>query len=175
MDNLKIEIRHATTSDCKQLLKIYSYYVENTAISFEYDVPSIEEFTSRIEHISKKYPYLIAISDGKIVGYAYANTFKDRRAYDYSVETTIYIDKAYKKHGIGKRLYSELESELLKQKIRNLYACIAYTENENEFLTNGSMEFHKKMGFSLVGTFHKTGYKFQQWFDMIWMEKLLIK
>ncbi len=173
MEKTNIKIRNATVDDCNDLLKIYSYYVEKTAISFEYDVPSEEEFSSRIQNISKKYPYLVAIIDDKIVGYAYANTFKSRRAYDYSVETTIYIDKSYKRQGIGKLLYTELENQLKKKGFRNMYACIAHTQTENEFLTNDSEHFHNKMGFSLVGTFHKTGLKFNQWFDMIWMEKLL--
>lgn len=172
---MNIQIRNATVDDCNDLLKIYSYYVENTAISFEYDVPSTEEFSSRIQNISKKFPYLVAIIDGKIVGYTYANTFKSRRAYDYSVETTIYIDKEYKGKGIGKVLYTELENQLRQKGFRNMYACIAYTEKDNEYLTNGSKCFHQKMGFSLVGTFHKTGFKFNQWFDMIWMEKLLFE
>lgn len=169
----EIEIRKATVNDCKELLEIYSYYVKNTAISFEYDVPLEEEFTDRIKNISRKYPYLVAIKDGKIVGYAYANTFKNRRAYDYSVETTIYIDRNFHHQGIGKKLYTELEKELKEMKIRNMYACIAFTENENQYLTNDSKKFHQAMGFELVGTFHKTGLKFDQWFDMIWMEKFI--
>lgn len=173
MNDFIIEIRKATISDCNELLDIYSYYVKNTAISFEYDVPTKEEFAGRINNISKKYPYLVAIHNDKIVGYAYANTFKNRKAYDFSVETTIYIDKDFHHFGIGRKLYTELEKELKEKNIRNMYACIAYTEKENEYLTNASKKFHEAMGFNLVGTFHKTGLKFNQWFDMIWMEKFI--
>lgn len=86
-------IRVATGKDAADLLEIYSYYVEETAITFEYDVPTTEEFAERIRNISKKYPYLVWEENGKILGYAYANTFKDRVAYDWSVETTIYVKK----------------------------------------------------------------------------------
>lgn len=94
-------IRFATEEDAEELLRIYSYYVENTAITFEYDTPALDEFKYRIRTIKAMYPYLISEVDGKIVGYAYANTFKDRAAYDWAVETTIYLDKDAR----GKRLW----------------------------------------------------------------------
>ena len=93
-------------------LEIYAPYVENTAITFEYDVPSKDEFEERIKNISAKYPYIKAVHEGKIVGYAYAASFKDRRAYDWSVETTIYVKNNCKRMGIGKVLYEVLEQEL---------------------------------------------------------------
>ena len=166
-------IRVATEKDAAELLEIYSYYVEETAITFEYDVPATEEFAERIRNISKKYPYLVWEENGKILGYAYANTFKDRAAYDWSVETTIYVKKDIRHHGIGRKLYEALENALKEQNIINLNACIAYTEIEDEHLTNASVNYHKHLGYSLVGTFHKCGYKFGKWYDMVWMEKML--
>ena len=86
-----MKIEKVTVEDAEELLEIYAPYVENTAITFEYDVPSKDEFEERIKNISVKYPYIKAVHEGKIVGYAYAASFKDRRAYDWSVETTIYV------------------------------------------------------------------------------------
>ena len=170
----KITIRPVNRSDAKELLDIYSYYVENTAITFEYDTPSIEEFTERIVNITKKYPYLCICSDDKIVGYAYAGVFKDRAAYMKSVETTIYIDRNCKKSGLGRMLYEALEEELKKIGILNLYACIAYpVDKDDEYLTKNSAEFHEHLGYSLVGRFHKCGIKMNRWYDMIWMEKMI--
>jgi phosphinothricin acetyltransferase len=168
-----ILIRTAQVSDAEKLLEIYRPYVERTAISFEYEVPSVEEFARRIQTTLQMYPYLVAECDGEILGYAYASSFKGRRAYDWSVETTIYIKYGCTKQGIGKKLYQALEDELRRQHILNANACIAYIEQEDEYLTNNSMQFHAHMGYRLVGTFTKSGYKFGRWYDMIWMEKML--
>lgn len=169
----EIKIRFAKTEDAAALVEIYKPYVLETAISFEYDVPSVAEFAGRIQNIQKKYPYLVAEIDGEIVGYAYAHSFIERAAYDWSVEMTIYVAEEKKKHGIGKKLYDMLESILIEMNIYNLNACIGYTEVEDEYLTNNSMEFHEHLGYRLVGKFEKSGYKFGKWYDMIWMEKLI--
>ena len=168
-----IEIRNAKTSDADRLLEIYDYYVRNTAITFEYETPSLEEFTARIEHTMKRYPYLVVEVDGRIEGYAYAGVFKDRAAYDWSAETTIYIAHDSRKSGLGRMLYEALEEKLKAMGIQNMYACIAYLDVEDEYLTKNSAEFHEHMGFSKVGVFHKCGYKFGRWYDMVWMEKHL--
>ena len=86
-----MNVRMAKVEDAKDLLNIYEYYVTNTPITFEYDVPTIEEFKNRIETTLKRYPYIVAEENGKIYGYAYAGAFKCRRAYDWSVETSIYV------------------------------------------------------------------------------------
>lgn len=166
-------IRQATIEDAKDILKIYSPYVLETAITFEYEVPTLEEFVDRIRKIIEKYPYLVAEVKGEVVGYAYASTFKDRAAYDWCVETSIYLAKNMRGKGIGKMLYEALEEALKKQNILNANACITYAEAEDEYHTNGSMHFHEKMGYRLIGRFHQCGYKFGKWYDMIWMEKML--
>ena len=102
---MNTQIRQATIKDAKELLAIYAPYVLETAITFEYEVPALEEFANRIEKITEKYPYLVAEVDGEIVGYAYASTFKDRAAYDWCVETSIYLAKDMGGKGIGKLLY----------------------------------------------------------------------
>lgn len=161
--------------DAKELLEIYEPYVKNTAISFEYEVPSLSEFEDRIRNISSILPYIKAVDNGRILGYAYANKFKERKAYDWSVETTIYVRSDLKRSGIGKMLYDALEKSLIDIGILNMNACIAFTNNEDDHLTNDSFRFHEKIGFKLVGTFHACGYKFNTWYDMIWMEKMIEK
>ena len=107
-----IEIRTATPFDAEELLGIYSYYIVNTAVTYEIDVPSAEDFRRRIEKTLKKYPYIVAERDGRITGYAYAGVFKDRAAYERSAETSIYVDVNEKRHGTGTALYRELEKRL---------------------------------------------------------------
>ena len=166
-------IRVATEADAEEILAIYAKYIEQTAITFEYVVPSIEEFRGRIRHTLERFPYLAAEKDGKIAGYAYVSPFKERAAYDWSVETTIYVNQKKKRMGIGGKLYAALEEALRAQHILNLNACIGYPQNEDEYLTKDSEKFHQKLGYILVGTFHDSGYKFGRWYDMIWMEKML--
>ena len=108
-------IRSAVVSDAERLLEIYSYYVENTAISFEYKTPDLNEFRNRIENTLKKYPYLVIEENGVIMGYAYAGVFKGRAAYDHCCEVTIYLDHDSKGNGYGRALYNALEKELKKR------------------------------------------------------------
>ncbi len=165
--NQKILIRPASTADAQDILNIYAPYIENTDITFEFEVPSIEEFKNRISHTLEKYPYLAAVNEqGQIVGYAYASQFKGRPAYNWSVETSIYVDSGCKGQRIGSRLYAELERILKAQNILNACACICASYDE-------SILFHKKCGYELVATFHKSGYKSGTWHDMVWMEKFL--
>ena len=168
-----IEIRNAELSDAGQLLEIYDYYVRNTAVSFEYETPSPDEFRNRMISIMKRYPYLVIVKDGKPEGYAYAGPFKGRAAYDWSCELTIYLDHKSLKCGMGRILYEALETELRKMGILNLYACIGYPEMEDEYLTTNSADFHRHLGFVKTGEFHKCGYKFGRWYSMIWMEKII--
>lgn len=164
-------IRDAKFQDAERILEIYEYYVENTAITFEYETPALSEFQSRMHHIMKRYPYLVLEKDGKIQGYAYASASIGRAAYDWSCETSIYLDHTVLKCGLGRKLYEALEGKLREMGILNLYACIGYPEVEDAYLTKNSAEFHSHLGFSSVGNFHKCGYKFGRWYNMIWMEK----
>lgn len=168
-----ITVGNAELKDAERLLEIYDYYVKNTAITFEYTTPTLEEFRGRMGKTMQKYPYLVAEKDGQIAGYAYAGAFVGRAAYDWSCETSIYLDKNARKCGIGKTLYAALEKELKKMGILNMYACIGYPDNEDEYLTKNSAEFHSHIGFVQVGEFHKCGYKFGRWYNMIWMEKII--
>lgn len=166
-------IRKVSAGDAAQIRAIYAPYVQKTAVTFEYDPPDVKEMQRRIMETMKKYPFLAAEENGEILGYAYAGSFKSRAAYDWAVETTVYVKQNCHGKGIGRALYLALEDALRKMHILNACACIAYTENEDEFLTNASMHFHEKMGYRFVGRFHQCGYKFGRWYDMIWMEKML--
>jgi len=168
-----IILRSASTEDAESILKIYSHYVKNTAISFEYEVPTLDEFKERIAHTLEKYPYLVAEQDGTIIGYAYGSQFHERAAYSWCAEVSIYVDVNARKCGVGRMLYEVLEQALKEQGILNLYACIAYTDAEDEYLNNNSAQFHAHLGYTEIGRFHKCGYKFNRWYDMIWMEKLI--
>lgn len=161
-----IRVRTVTLNDAQKLLDIYSYYVLNTTITFEYDTPSIDEFTQRIQKITQKYPYLVATINDEIVGYAYATSYKERAAYDWSVETTVYVKNNKHGLGIGKALYSQLEQALKDKNIVNMLACITYPNPK-------SIDFHTKFGFDKVGHFPKVGYKFNEWRDIVWMQKVI--
>jgi len=162
--NKTILIRPVNLNDAQELVEIYAYYVLNTSITFEYDVPSIDEFSERIQKITKKYPYLVATIDSEIVGYAYATAYKERAAYDWSVETTVYVKHEEHGHGVGKTLYNELEQALKNKHIVNMLACITFPNPK-------SIDFHTKFGFTTVGHFPKIGFKFNEWRDIVWMMK----
>ena len=166
-------IRSAALSDAARLLEIYAYYVGNTAISFETEVPSLAEFEERMRGITARYPWLVIEEEGRIEGYAYAGPFKGRAAYDWSCETTIYLAPDARGRGLGRKLYEALEARLREMGILNLYACIAVPVREDEYLTRGSADFHAHLGYRQCGVFWQCGNKFGRWYDMIWMEKLL--
>lgn len=170
-----MRIRSAEPSDAKRLIEIYSYYIENTAITYEYEIPTTEEFEDRITNTLQKYPYLVLEETGKILGYTYAGVFKGRAAYSRSCEVSIYVDRDAHGHGYGRLLYSALEEELRARGILNLYACIASPVVDDEYLTGNSESFHHHLGFRRVGEFHKCAYKFDRWYNMIWMEKFVGK
>ena len=173
MNCTDIIVRPAKPADAEEILEIYRPYVEKTAITFEYDVPSPEEFTARITNTLKKYPWIAAEKNGEILGYAYTGPFKERAAYDWAVETTIYIKESCQKTGVGRLLYQALENISRAQNITNLNACIACPETDDEYLTRNSAEFHAHMGYRPAGKFYKCGYKFGRWYNMIWMEKII--
>lgn len=168
-----IEIKIAAPSDAEALLHIYAPYIKNTAVTFEYEVPSVEEFRKRIVHTLKKYPYLLAVQGDEILGYAYAGPLHVRAAYAWSAETSIYVKKDHKRKGTGRALYEALEYVLKKQNVINSNACIAYPEREDQFLTRDSVNFHSRLGYQKVAEFHQCAYKFGTWYNMVWMEKFL--
>lgn len=169
----EVKLRVATVSDAAELLKIYAPYVTDTAITFEYDVPTLEDFKGRIAHTLEKYPYFVAELNGEIVGYAYASAFHPRAAYGWAAEASIYVRRDMKRMGLGRTLYDALETALKAQGVLNLNACIACPDVDDEYLTRNSISFHAHLGYSMVGEFHNCGYKFGRWYNMVWMEKML--
>lgn len=167
-----MKIRVVTENDAPELLDIYTPYVENTAITFEYEVPSVEEFRKRIESVLKKYPYICAEKDGEIVGYAYAHEYGERAAYAWTVKTSVYVKENCRRQGIGKTLYNSLEDILKNMGILKVCACITCPRSEDDpYATRNSMEFHTHMGYRKIGHFECIGYKFDRWYDTVYMEK----
>ena len=173
MEYNSIQIRTAAAEDAWELLKIYKPYVKKTAITFEYDVPTPEEFKARIENTLKKYPYLVPEKDGELLGYVYTGPFVGRAAYGWAAEVSIYLKEGSQRLGLGKRLYQAIEEISRAQNILNLNACIGSPETEDEYLTRNSIQFHSHMGYRWVGEFYKCGYKFGRWYNMVWMEKII--
>lgn len=152
-------IREADIGDAGTLSGIYKYYVENTHYSFEYTAPSADEFAERITDISKKFPFFVCEDNGEIIGYAYAHTFRERKAYRWVCETSIYTKNGHTQKGAGKLLYGELLSALKRQGFVKAYAGIA-CPNE------GSEIFHQKTGFIFTAALPGIGYKLGSWHDI---------
>lgn len=169
-----MKIRRATVADAESIASVYAPYVQKTAITFEYETPSAAEMARRIAATLEHYPFLVAEDDaGTVVGYAYAGAFKGRAAYARCVETSIYVRQDCHGRGIGRALLTELETQLAACGILNANACIAWPAQPSEYLDTASAAFHERMGYFRCAHFHRCGYKFGQWFDMIWMEKFL--
>lgn len=167
------KIRRAVPEDAAALQEIYAPYVEQTAITYDMEVPTVEQFRQGIAELSREYPYLVAVEDGRVIGYCCAHHFIPRAAADHSVETTIYVERGNRRSGVGRALYAELERQLLQQGRRNLYAKVTWTDVESPYITNASSHFHERMGYVKVAHYHGCGYKFQQYFDTVVFEKRL--
>ncbi len=161
-----MKIRPALMEDAPEIARLHAPYVTDTPITFAYRVPTAEDFAVLIRITKRKYPFLVAEENGRILGYTYVSAYKECAAYDWSVETSIYVSQDELHRGIGRCLYEVLETYLQKQHICNLYACITYPNPD-------SVAFHQKMGYREVAHFHHAGFKLGQWHDIIWMEKQL--
>ena len=159
-------IRPVQLSDAETIRAIYQPYVTKTAITFEVDVPTVQEFEERITQTLAQFPYLVAEEEGIVVGYAYTSTYYARAAYDWTTELSIYVAKESRGQGIGSALYTALEEELEARGYLRFLACIA-VPNE------ASISMHEKRGYVQVAHFPKVGYKFEQWHDIIWMQKTI--
>lgn len=172
MENKTI-IKIVEPSDAPQLALIYAPYVEKTAVSFEYDAPSADEFCRRIKNTLENYPYIAAVRNGEILGYAYLSEFSGRPAYIRNAEASIYIRNDCRRCGIGKKLYNILENIAALQNILNITVCIASPEKSDEFLDDSSLLFHEYMRYKPSGKFHNCGYKFGNWYNVVWAEKTI--
>lgn len=160
-------IRPVQIEDSKELVEIYNYYISNTAFTFEYDELTADEFQSRIETISAKYPYFVAEENGEVLGYAYATSFYTRKAFMWDAEVAIYLKNSATTKGIGTAFYNKIIEILTKQNYVNLYSHITYP-NEKSFA------LHEKFGFIECARYEKTGYKFDKWRDTVILHKLLV-
>ena len=169
--NNELMIREVREEDAERLAEIYAYYVENTAVSFEYTAPTVDEFRERIRKISARYPYLVCEKQGRVIGYVYAGRYSPRDAYQWTVTTSIYIDPRFHRQGAGALLYEKLEEKLRERGVINLLAGVGYSEEEDEYLTHDSLHFHLKEGYTQVARMIGVGKKFDRWYDLLWLQK----
>jgi L-amino acid N-acyltransferase YncA len=156
---MTIDIRTARPEDAAAIQAIYAPVVVETAISFEDEPPSVEEMQQRIASTLQTYPYLVAIRDGRVVGYAYASQHRARAAYRWAVDVTVYISEGERRTGLGYALYEALLPILVRQGFHAAYAGIAQPNP-------GSVALHERLGFRHIGTYPKVGYKLGQWHDV---------
>lgn len=152
-------MRMAVMEDAPEILAIYEPYIRKTTITFEYEVPTVEAFRQRMAGILGAYPYLVCEMDGKITAYAYAHRFKERAAYQWDAELSVYVDENCTGMGMGKALYQALIEILKCQNVKNAYALVTSPNEKSDAL-------HKSMGFTLEGVSHNTGYKMGKWLDV---------
>lgn len=161
---MDIKMRMARETDASGILGIYAPYIKDTVITFEYEIPTLNEFKNRIRKISADYPYLVCTLDEKIIGYAYSYRHKERAAYQWNVELSVYIDNSYLNYGLGKAFYTALIEISKLQNIKNIYGGVTYPNKNSEKL-------HEYFSFKKLGVYHNTGYKFGKWHDVTWFEK----
>lgn len=154
-------VRLATTNDAQEILEIYSHSILDTAISFETEVPSVEEMQKRIGSCLEIFPWIVCAVNGKVAGYVYASKHRERKAYQWSCDCTVYIHEDFKGKGIGKALYELLFRLLKLQGFRNVYAGITLP---NE----ASVRIHEKCGFEKFAEYENVGYKFDNWHTVGW-------
>lgn len=159
-------MRMATLADAPDIYAIYEPYILNTAITFEYKPIPLEEFRLRMKKVLEQFPWLVCEREGKIVGYAYCTRFKERAAFDWDCECSVYIDENEHRKGIASLLYEEMLELVRKQGYFTVYALITNSHQS-------SIAFHERFGFTKVGVYEKTGYKFEKWWDLLVMEKRL--
>jgi len=158
--------RPVLEADAPAMLAIYRPYVESTVISFEQEVPSLEEYTARVRKYIAGWAGVIAEAEGQVLGYAYGSSHRERAAYKWSVETTVYVAAGAQRRGVGRRLYSTLLPLLKDAGYCNAYAGVALPNP-------ASLALHQAVGFKAVGTFPRVGYKFGQWRDVAWFHLAL--
>ena len=159
-------IRFAKAGDAGAILDIYLPYIMNSAITFETEEIGLSEFQKRMEDIQSSFPWLVYEEEGRVLGYAYATAYRERAAFAWDCECSVYVSEKAQRKGIASRLYQELFEQLRERGYYNVYAFITYPHNSSILL-------HKKFDFREVGVFHKTGFKLGKWWDLIVMEKSL--
>ena len=159
-------IRIAAEADIPAILEIYGPYILNTTITFEYSIPTPEEFTRRFREITSRFPWLVYEEGGEVLGYAYASAPYSRAAYAWCAEPSVYLKPAARGRGIGRKLYGALERILSYQGYQVLYVLITQENTD-------SVGFHEACGYRFSVLFENCGFKFGRWLGVIWMEKRL--
>ena len=159
-------IRPATVADAARCAEIYAPFVTDSWVSFELDAPDADEMSGRIAKVLNSYDWLVAESDGEVLGYAYGSEHRTRGAYQTSCDVAVYIDPGQARQGLGRALYEALLPRLKARKIHAAFAGIALP---NE----ASIALHRAMGFELVGTYREVGWKMGGWRDVAWFQRLL--
>lgn len=160
-------IRHADPGrDGAPCAQIYAPFVRDSAVSFEEKAPSAEELARRIEQVSLTHPWLVAEADGRVAGFAYGTRHRERAAYRWAADVTVYVSAEHRRRGVGRALYEELLRLLARQGFH--VACAGITlPNEP------SVALHEKCGFSLVGVYRRIGWKLGAWHDVGWWQREL--
>ena len=156
-------IRIANFADASSILKIYAPYIENTSYTFETEVPTIDAFKERINSYLENWPWLVCEVDGVVAGYAYGAKHRERTAYQWSIESSVYVHDDYQRIGLAKALYTALIDILKLQGFRNLYAVINLPNDKSVF-------FHENMGFEYFATYKSVGYKLGRWKNVGWWQ-----
>ncbi len=156
-----MRIRLAAEDDAFGILSIYAPYITNTSFTFETEVPAEYEFKERIKKYLLKYPWLVCEADGQVAGYAYASQYRERTAYQWSAECSVYIHDDFQRQGIAQALYSALFTILKRQGFMNVYAVINLPNDK-------SVALHERMSFTYFATYEKVGYKLGQWKNVGW-------
>lgn len=163
---MAVLIREADTADSAALLEIYRPFVEKSAVSFETELPSREEFAARIANVLARWSWLVAVHGERCIGYAYASAHAERRAYQWSINTSVYVDPDFRRQGIGRSLYRALFEACAAKGYCNAYAGITLPND-------GSVALHRAAGFEPVGVFRSAGRKFGRWHDVSWWQRRL--
>ena len=156
-----VEVRLASKEDAAEILEIYAPYILNTTVSFETQLPSIEQFQQRIENCLKTYPWIVAVLNGRVAGYAYASKHREREAYQWTCECSVYMHNDFRGKAIAKLLYELLFQILKQQQFRNVYAGITMPND-------ASIRFHEKCGFEKFAYYENIGFKFSSWHSVGW-------
>src|SRR5258708_39706651 len=159
---MSAQITFATADDAPAIARIYAPFVENTAVSFETIPPSADEMATRIEALANaQLPWLVMKDDHRLLGYAYAANHRDREAYQWSVESSAYVDESARRSSVGRNLYNALFDILERQGYQNVYAGTTLPND-------ASIGFHKSFGFREIGVYRQVGYKLGKWHDVAW-------
>jgi phosphinothricin acetyltransferase len=162
-----ISIRDVQAGDAEAIAAIYAHHVLHGTASFEEEPPRVEAWRDKIDALeSRRWPFIVAHDDGQVVGYAYATQFRDRAAYAFTCENSIYLDSAHLGQGIGRRLLERLIEAAREAGFRQMIAVIGGGEP-------ASVALHRACGFADAGRMKSVGFKFGKWLDTVYMQREL--